>query len=80
MVIRQRKRAWNLKDKLRRGEGSKIAQACLWEILGTERRGNVGYSKWEKERAETRIQNGMQGEGRDRRVIEEEMMSRQGRE
>ena len=50
---------WNFEDKLRRGEGSKIAQACLREILGRERRGNVGYSKSEKEREETRVHNGM---------------------
>ena len=37
IIIRQRKRAWNFEDKLRRGEGSKIAQACLREILGRER-------------------------------------------
>ena len=65
VVIRQMKRAQYLEDKLRRGEGSKIAQACLREILDRERRGNVGYSKWEKEREETRVQNGMQGEGRE---------------
>ena len=35
-----------------------------WKILGRERRGNTGYSKWEKEREETRVQNGMQGEGK----------------
>ena len=34
---------------------------CLREILGRERRGNVGYSKWEKEREEMRVQNSMQG-------------------
>ena len=36
VVIRQRKRAWNFEDKLRRSEGSKIAQTCLREILGTK--------------------------------------------
>ena len=39
VVIRQSKRAWNLEDKLRRGEGSKIVQAYLREILGRDRRG-----------------------------------------
>ena len=48
--------------------------------FGRERRGNVEYSRWEKEREETRVQNGMHGEGRDWRVIEEKMKSRQGRE
>ena len=80
VVIRQRKRASNFEDKLRRGEGRKIVQVCLRKILGRERRGNVGYSKWEKEREETRVQNGMQREGREWREIEEEMKSRQGRE
>ena len=60
--IRQMKRAYNLENILRRGERSKIAQACLREILGRERRGNAGYSKWEKEREE----------------IEEEIKERQG--
>ena len=36
--------------------------------------------KWENEREKTRILNGIQGEGRDWREIEEEMKSRQGRE
>ena len=67
-------------DKLRRDKGCKIAQVCLLEILGRERRGNVGYSKWEKEREEMRVQNGMHGESREWREIEEEMKSRQGRE
>ena len=49
VVIRQRKRAWNLEDKLRRGEGSKLAQACLREILGRERREERGVFEVEKE-------------------------------
>ena len=48
VVIKQMKRAWNFEEKLIRGGGRKIAQACLRKILGRDRRGNTGYSKWEK--------------------------------
>ena len=38
VVITQMKRVWNLEKKLRSGEGSKIAEVCLREISGRERR------------------------------------------
>ena len=41
-----------------------MVQACLREILARERRGNTENSKWEKERKESKIENGTPGEGR----------------
>ena len=71
---RQMKRRLNVEEeKLRRGEVSKIAQACLREILDRERIGNTGGT-----REETRVQNGMQGEGRGWKEIEEAVKERQG--
>ena len=75
MVIRQRKRAWNLEDKLRRGEGSKIAQACSYERSWVEREEGTRGTRCGKRRRrkrEIKMVGGEQRMERNRRRNEVE--------
>ncbi|XP_033218159.1 uncharacterized protein LOC117173627 [Belonocnema kinseyi] len=80
MVVWRMKRAWNFEEKLRRKEGSKIAEACAREVMDKERRDNVGCSKWEEEIYEVRRECGINERGKKWEEIEEEMKARQGEE
>lgn len=70
VVIRQLKGAWNLEEKLRRKEGSIIAQVCSREVMDKERKGNMGRSKWEEEIYELRFKCFLQVRCRERQEIE----------
>ncbi|XP_051156194.1 uncharacterized protein LOC127278503 [Leptopilina boulardi] len=69
LVIRQRRRAMGLEEKLKQGKGSQVAQMCWALVKEGIRRGRKNISRWERGRREAieegRRWSGVEGDIKD---------------
>ncbi|XP_051169309.1 uncharacterized protein LOC127286774 [Leptopilina boulardi] len=69
IVLRQRKRAMGLEEKLGQGRGSSLAQECWRLVKNGENKGGGDISKWEKGRKEA-ISEGLEWVGIGKDLLE----------